>query len=73
MSFYSAIIYREDDMYVSLCPEIGTASCGHTIEEALNNLIEATELYLEEFPETKEVQPFITIFKVSHAEITSSA
>jgi len=36
---------------VSECPELGTASQGETIEEAIANLREATELYLEEFPQ----------------------
>lgn len=31
------------------CPEVGTTSQGRTIEEAVTNLKEATELYLEEF------------------------
>ena len=37
-------------MYIAECPEVGTVSQGDTIEEALKNLKEATELYLEEFP-----------------------
>ena len=36
--------------YVVLNPETGTTTQGETVEEALNNLREATELYLEEFP-----------------------
>ena len=47
---FSAVVRKEDDMYVAECPEVGTASQGETIEEALANLKEATELYLEEFP-----------------------
>ncbi|MCK5380665.1 MAG: type II toxin-antitoxin system HicB family antitoxin [Candidatus Latescibacteria bacterium] len=47
---FTAVMHREDDMYVSECPEVGTVSQGTTIEEALANLREATELYLEEFP-----------------------
>ena len=38
----------EDDWYVAECPEVGTASQGTTLEEAVANLREATELYLEE-------------------------
>lgn len=38
-----------EDMYVAKCPEVGTVSQGYTIEEAVKNLKEATELYLEEF------------------------
>ena len=45
---FTAVIHREDDIYVAECPEVGTVSQGYTIEEALANLKEATELYLEE-------------------------
>ena len=47
---FSAILHREGDWYVAECPEVGTVSQGPSIEEALANLKEATELYLEEFP-----------------------
>ena len=36
--------------YVALNPETGSTTQGETIDEALANLKEATELYLEEFP-----------------------
>ena len=47
----TAVIHREEDLYVAECPEVGTISQGSTIEKAIQNLQEATELYLEEFPE----------------------
>lgn len=47
---FTAMIHKEKTIYVAYCPEIGTVSQGKTIEEAANNLKEATELYLEEFP-----------------------
>ena len=46
----TAILHREDDLYVAECPEVGTVSQGSSLEEALINLKEATELFLEEFP-----------------------
>ena len=46
----SATIHKEDDMYIAECLEVGTVSQGKSIKEALENLKEATELYLEEFP-----------------------
>ncbi|MBZ0264931.1 type II toxin-antitoxin system HicB family antitoxin [bacterium] len=46
----TAIIHQEDDWFVAECPEVGTVSQGTTMHEALNNLKEATDLYLEEFP-----------------------
>ncbi len=47
---FTAVLHREEKMYVAECPEVGTVSQGYTIEEAVANLREATELYLEEFP-----------------------
>lgn len=43
----SVVVWREDDQYVSKCPEINVASCGNTIQEAQLNLVEAVELYIE--------------------------
>ena len=53
---FTAIIEREDDGYVALCPELDIASQGDTIEEARSNLLEALELFLETASpeETKE-------------------
>ena len=51
---FSAVLHKEEDMFVVECPEIGTASQGKTGEEAVDNLKEATKLYLEEFPITKK-------------------
>jgi predicted RNase H-like HicB family nuclease len=44
---FTAIIEREGDGYVSICPELDVASQGITIEEARTNLVEAVELFLE--------------------------
>ena len=44
---FTALIEREDDGYVSLCPELDIASQGDTVEEARMNLIEAIELFFE--------------------------
>ncbi|MDE3001470.1 MAG: type II toxin-antitoxin system HicB family antitoxin [Gemmatimonadota bacterium] len=43
----TAIIEREDDGYVALCPELDVASQGTTVSEARENLKEALELFLE--------------------------
>ena len=64
---FTAIIYWEEDVYVAECPEVGTASQGDTIEEALANLKEATELYLEEFPLPKTSPRLLTTFEVLSA------
>jgi len=44
---YTAVVWKEEKGYVSKCPELGVASCGDTFEEAVNNLKEAVELYIE--------------------------
>ena len=68
----TAVLRREEDLYVAECPEIGTVSQGYTIEEAIANLKEATELYLEEFPSPQVSRPFLTTFdaainRIAHA------
>ncbi|MBN1984548.1 MAG: type II toxin-antitoxin system HicB family antitoxin [Chitinivibrionales bacterium] len=62
----TAAIHKEDDLYVAICPEVGTASQGKTVEEAVENLKEATELYLEEFPMPRIERTFITTFEAVH-------
>lgn len=39
---FTAVVYKDGNLYVAECPEVGTASQGATIEEALANLREAT-------------------------------
>lgn len=73
MSTLTAVIYKEEDMYVAECPQVGTVSQGETIEKALENLIEATELYLEEFPLTTDSQPIITTFEITPKGVDKSA
>ena len=51
--------------YSALNPETGTASQGDTEAEALANLVEATELYLEEFPLPAGQRPVITTFRIA--------
>ena len=43
----TAVIWQEDEVYVSKCPELEVASVGDTPQEALENLKEAVELYIE--------------------------
>lgn len=45
---FSSIINRENNLFVAFYPELDLASQGETIEEALRNLKEAIELYLED-------------------------
>ena len=51
--------------YVAYNPETGTTTQGETVEEALTNLAEATELYLEEFPMTITSRSLLTTFQVT--------
>lgn len=60
---FTAVLHKEEDLYVAECPEIGTVSQGYTIEEAIANLKEATELYLEEFPPSEISRPLMTTFE----------
>ena len=61
----SAVLVKEGNMYVAKCPEVGTISQGKTIEEAVKNLKEATELYLEEFSVETKVSSILTTFEVA--------
>lgn len=65
MRTFTAIIHKEEELYVAECSEIGTASQGETIEEAAKNLQEATELFLEEFPLKKTYRTILTTFEVA--------
>jgi predicted RNase H-like HicB family nuclease len=58
----TAIIERDGDGYVGLCPEFDIASQGATIEETRNNLQEAVELFLGSASDTE-------IEKRRHAEV----
>lgn len=60
----TAVIHKEEGMYVAECPEVGTVSQGDTVETAIRNLKEATELYLEEFPLSEESPALLTTFEV---------
>jgi len=51
--------------FSALNPETGTTSEGETVEEAVLNLREATELYLEEFPHRAFGNPVVTTFEVA--------
>jgi len=61
---FTAVVHKEEDMYIAECPEVGTVSQGKTVEEAVSNLKEATELYLEEFPIKTVSKPIMTFFEV---------
>ena len=62
---FTAVLRKEGDLFVAECPEAGTVSQGADIEEALRNLREATEVYLEEFPMEQPARPLVTTFEVA--------
>jgi predicted RNase H-like HicB family nuclease len=67
---FTAIIEREKDEYVALCPELDIASQGNTVEEARSNLKEALELFFEtaskqEVRERLHGEVFITQLEVA--------
>ena len=69
---FTAIIEREDDAYVALCPELDIASQGDSVEEARVNLAEALELFFEsaspgEIEQRLHTEFFITQVSVSVA------
>ncbi len=64
---FTAIIYKEDDLYVAECPEVGTVDQGETIERAIAGFKEATRLYLEEFSLSETSPRFVTSIEVSYA------
>jgi predicted RNase H-like HicB family nuclease len=66
----TAIIEREDDTYVALCPELDVASQGETVEAARANLVEALELFFESADPTEIAQRLHTEVFVTRVEVT---
>jgi len=64
---FTAVLHKEGNLYVAECPEVGTVSQGETFEEAVSNLKEATEAYLEEFPPGTPGRPVVTVFEARYA------
>jgi predicted RNase H-like HicB family nuclease len=64
MLLTAVLIPAEEGGFVAVNPETGTTTQGETIPEAVSNLQEATELYLEEFPLKSFGQPLVTTFEV---------
>ena len=64
---FTVIIYKEDDIYIAECPEVGTVDQGETMEQAILGLKEATKLYLEEFPLPETSPRYITTMNISYA------
>lgn len=65
----TAIIQREDTVYVALCPELDIASQGDSIEEARQNLTEALELFFETADPSEVVARLQPVVFVTSVEI----
>jgi len=65
MMLTAVLLPAPEGGFTALNPETGSTSQGESIEEAIANLREATELYLEEFPLASAGQPLITTFQVA--------
>jgi predicted RNase H-like HicB family nuclease len=68
----TGLLEREGDGYCSYCPQLGVASQGNSVEDALANLKEAVELFLEcasptEIEECYRPEVFVTQFEASYA------
>ena len=52
----TSVVEPEDDLFVSTCIELGTSSCGDTIQEAFENLEEAISVHLNALKEIGETE-----------------
>ena len=66
---FTAIIEREGDGYVALCPELDVASQGDSVEDARNNLVEAIELFLEAASPEEVAQRFASELFVTQVSV----
>ena len=70
-SSFTAILEKEGEGYVALCPELDVASQGNTTQEAIANLKEAVELFLEcadpeEIEQRLHSEILVTRFEAAH-------
>jgi len=64
----TAAVHQEEDWYIARCLELDVASQGESVDEALSNLREAVEAYLEEVSEPAiEPTPLVTSFQIGMA------
>ena len=64
MQLTAVLVPAQEGGFVATNPETGTTTQGETLEEALDNLREATELYLEECPLKSHGKPLLTMIEV---------
>lgn len=73
---FTAVVHREGEEYVAICPEMGTASRGANPSEVVEKLRLATEMALREYPPPRdddESSPiFVTQFQVVTPDDTAT-
>ena len=68
MRLNAFLIPAKEGGFTAFNPETGTTTQGESVEEAIANLSEATQLYLEECPmEIHEAPAFMSSFELAHA------
>ena len=68
MTLTAVLIPAEEGGFIAFNPETGSTTQGESVPVAINNLREATELYLEEFPLKQAGPALLTTFEVgAHA------
>ncbi len=65
MVLTAVLIPAEEGGFVAFNPETGTTTQGESVADAVSNLREATELYLEEFPLERTGQALLTTFELA--------
>lgn len=72
----NVVIEKEDDVFVSHCVELGVTSQGKTVDETLNNLKEACELYIKHAEKeelalikSKTIEPIITTIQIKWVDL----
>ncbi len=58
---FEAVIHREGDMYIAVCPEMGTASQGYTVSEAIANLAGGMRFEVASQPQTRRGTMHVTV------------
>lgn len=65
----TAVIEKDEDAYVALCPELDIASQGASIEEARSNLVEALTLFFETADQSEVEQRLRSEIFVTQVEV----
>lgn len=65
----TAIIEREDDLYIALCPEFDVVSQGSSVAEARENLQEALELFFEHAPPEEQERRYRPEVYITNLEV----